>query len=135
MTIIESIVQFLNQYEKEKIGVDKLGSSTMSYSLMKEPQENVQRFISGLEVHTDYYQLAARRDAASEADRIANNAWGQGIAEWISQREQAGEYPALDGYVCIGIGISTPFYFGASDNGSAVYQVTIKIEYRKEKSR
>ena len=47
MTIIESIVQFLNQYEKEKIGVDKLGSSTMSYSLMKEPQENVQRFISG----------------------------------------------------------------------------------------
>lgn len=61
MTIIESIVQFLNQYEKEKIGVDKLGSSTMSYSLMKEPQENVQRFISGLEVHTDYYQLAARR--------------------------------------------------------------------------
>ena len=56
MTIIESIVQFLNQYEKEKIGVDKLGSSTMSYSLMKEPQENVQRFISGLEVHTDYYQ-------------------------------------------------------------------------------
>ena len=63
MTIIESIVQFLNQYEKEKIGVDKLGSSTMSYSLMKEPQENVQRFISGLEVHTDYYQLAARRDA------------------------------------------------------------------------
>lgn len=44
MTIIESIVQFLNQYEKEKIGVDKLGSSTMSYSLMKEPQENVQRF-------------------------------------------------------------------------------------------
>ena len=135
MTIIESIVQFLNQYEKEKIGVDKLGSSTMSYSLMKEPQENVQRFISGLEVHTDYYQLAARRDAASEADRIANNAWGQGIAEWISQREQAGEYPALDGYVCTGIGISMPFYFGASDNGSAVYQVTIKIEYRKEKSR
>lgn len=135
MTIIESIVQFLNQYEKEKIGVDKLGSSTMSYSLMKEPQENVQRFISGLEVHTDYYQLAARRDAASEADRIANNAWGQGIAEWISQKEQAGEYPALDGYVCAGIGISTPFYFGASDNGSAVYQVTIKIEYRKEKSR
>lgn len=135
MTIIESIVQFLNQYEKEKIGVDKLGSSTMSYSLMKEPQENVQRFISGLEVHTDYYQLAARRDAASEADRIANNAWGQGIAEWISQREQAGEYSALDGYVCTGIGISTPFYFGASDNGSAVYQVTIKIEYRKEKSR
>ena len=106
MTIIESIVQFLNQYEKEKIGVDKLGSSTMSYSLMKEPQ-----------------------------DRIANNAWGQGIAEWISQKEQAGEYPALDGYVCTGIGISTPFYFGASDNGSAVYQVTIKIEYRKEKSR
>ena len=135
MTIIESIVQFLNQYEKEKIGVDKLGSSTMSYSLMKEPQEKVQRFISGLEVHTDYYQLAARRDAASEADRIANNAWGQGIAEWISQREQAGEYPALDGYVCTGIGISTPFYFGASDNGSAVSQVTIKIEYRKEKSR
>ena len=79
--------------------------------------------------------LAARREAASEAARIANNAWGQGIAEWISQREQAGEYPALDGYVCTGIGISTPFYFGASDNGSAVYQVTIKIEYRKEKSR
>ena len=135
MTIIESIVQFLNQYEKEKIGVDKLGSSTMSYSLMKEPQENVQRFISGLEVHTDYYQLAARRDAASEEDRIANNAWGQGIAEWISQKEQAGEYPALDGYVSTVIGISKPFYFGASNNGSAVYQVTIKIEYRKEKSR
>ncbi|MFQ8812360.1 MAG: hypothetical protein ACLR8X_03995 [Gallintestinimicrobium sp.] len=35
MTIIESIVQFLNQYEKEKIGVDKLGSDTMSYSLME----------------------------------------------------------------------------------------------------
>lgn len=79
MTVIESIIQFLGMYEIEsRIGIDKLESQTASYSLMKAPQENVQHFISGMEIHTDYYQLMARLDAQSEQERIANNAWGTG---------------------------------------------------------
>ena len=89
MTIIESIVQFLGQYEADRIGVEKLTSQSTAYSLMKAPQEHVEKFISGLEIHTDYYELMVRRDATSEAERISNNAWGQGIAEWISPEKSA----------------------------------------------
>ena len=133
MTVIESIIQFLGMYETEsRIGIDKLESQTASYSLMKAPQENVQHFISGMEVHTDYYQLMARLDAQSEQERIANNAWGQGITEWIRQKDEAKQYPALDGYRCTGISVSTPFYMGMTDKSGAVYQMTIAIEYVKE---
>lgn len=135
MTVIESIIQFLGTYEKEKrIGVDKLESRTVSYSLMKAPKEEVQHFISGMEVHTEYYQLMARLDAASETERIANNAWGQEITEWIRQKNDSGEYPAPDGYRCTGIGVSTPFYMGVTDNSSAIYQMTISVEYVKERA-
>ena len=135
MTILESIVRFLGQYEKEnRIGVDKLESQTVSFSLMKAPQETVQHYISGTEIHTDYYQLLARRDAKSEAERIANNAWGQGITEWIRQKSNANEYPELDGYKCTDIGVSTPFYMGDVDMDSAVYQMTVFIKYVKERT-
>ncbi|MCI6710167.1 MULTISPECIES: hypothetical protein [Eisenbergiella] len=134
MTVIESIIQFLGMYEREnRIGVDKLESQAASYSLMKAPQENVQRFISGMEIHTDYYQLMARLDAQSEQERIANNAWGQGITEWIGQKNEAKQFPVLDGYRCTGISVSTPFYMGMTDKAGAVYQMTIAIEYVKEK--
>ena len=132
MTIIESIVQFLGQYEADRIGVEKLTSQSTAYSLMKAPQEHVEKFISGLEIHTDYYELMVRRHATSEAERISNNAWGQGIAEWISRKERTGDYPVLDGYVCTGLGISTPFALTSADSNSAVYQMTIKVVYRKE---
>lgn len=133
MTVVESIIQFLGMYEIEsRIGVDKLESQTASYSLMKAPQENVQRFISGMEIHTDYYQLMARLDSLSESERIENNAWGQGIAEWIRKKDDAGEYPVLDGYRCTGIGVSTPFYMEVTDNTSAIYQMTISIKYEGE---
>lgn len=94
---IRSIIQFLGQYEADRIGVEKLTSQSTAYSLMKAPQEHVEKFISGLEIHTDYYELVVRRDATSEAERISNNAWGQGIAEWISRKERTGDYPVLDG--------------------------------------
>lgn len=133
MTVIESIIQFLGMYEIEsRIGIDKLESQTASYSLMKAPQENVQHFISGMEIHTDYYQLMARLDAQSEQERIANNAWGQGITEWINRKDKEKQYPVLDGYRCTGISVSTPFYMRVTDISSAVYQMTIAIEYVKE---
>lgn len=135
MTVIESIIQFLQLYEMERrISVDKLESQTVAYSLMKAPQENIQHYISGTEVHTDYYQLMARLDAMSETERIANNAWGQGITEWIRQKSDKEEYPKLDGYRCVDIGVSTPFFMGMTDNSSAVYQMTVFIKYEKEKS-
>lgn len=132
MTVIEGIIKFLGGYEKERIGVDKLESQTVSYSLMKAPQENVKYYISGMEIHTNYYQLMARLDAKSEQERIANNAWGQGIAEWISRKNREKQYPVLDGYRCTGISVSTPFYMNVTDNSNAVYQMTIAIEYVKE---
>lgn len=132
MTVVESIIQFLGKYETEnRIGVDKLESQTVSYSLMKAPQENVQYYISGTEIHTDYYQLMARLDAKSEAERIANNAWGQGLTEWIRKKSILEDYPELEGYRCMDIGVSTPFYMGMTDNSSAVYQMTVFIKYEK----
>lgn len=135
MTVIESIISFLQGYDQEvRIGIDRLESQTVSYSLMKAPQENVERFVSGTEVHTDHYQLMARMDAVSEAERIKNNAWGQDIAEWIYQRSSRGEYPELNGYKCTDFGVSTPFFMGSTpDNASAVYQMTVFVKYVKEK--
>lgn len=86
----------------------------------------MQHFISGMEIHTDYYQLMARLDAQSEQERIANNAWGQGITEWINRKDKEKQYPVLDGYRCTGISVSTPFYMG----GDGYFQRSLSNDNR-----
>lgn len=138
MTISESIIIWLKRFEAEgmekikSIDTDALQSVSASYGLMKAPQENVKKYLSGREVHSDYYQFMARLDSGTNGDRIDNQAWFEGLTKWVSEKSREKDFPVLrEGLHCTGISIASPFYMGSGDNNTAVYQMTISITYQK----
>lgn len=137
MTIGESIVQWLQQCEVEgshigSIDTDSLKAAGVSYALMKAPQENVKRYLSGKELHTDHYQFLARLNSGTNTDRIDNHAWFEGLTEWVSRKARERDFPELrDGLRCTGISITSPFYAGQGDHNTAIYQLTIAIKYEQ----
>lgn len=134
MTISESTITWLKQFRDVKgVDTDALAAVSASYGLIKAPTENVKRYLSGKELHTDYYQFAARLDTSINTDRIDNQAWFESLTGWVSERNRSKDYPVLrDGLKCTGISITSPFFMGRSDNNTAVYQMTISIKYEKE---
>lgn len=139
MTISQSIIAWLKRFEAEgldrikSVDTDALKAVSASYGLMKAPEENIKKYLSGKEVHTEYYQFAARLDAQENNDRIDNQAWFEGLTDWVRDRDKNKDFPALEaGLSCQGISIKSPFYMGKSDNHTAIYQMAIAIKYEKE---
>lgn len=140
MTVSDSIITWLKRFTAEglerirTIDTDALKATSASYGLIKDPQENIKHYMSGRELHTDYYQFSARLGSETNMDRADNQAWLEGLVEWVGERRQDRDFPVLrPGLKCVDISITSPFFMGRSDNNTAVYQLTIAIEYEKEK--
>lgn len=136
MTVSESIIQWLQTFDMDayqkltQIDTD-LMHGDVDYVLVKEPVTTVKRWLSGAEVHKDHYQICARLDTMTNDDCIENGAWLEALADWIHQQDRDGNYPVLERAVVRQMGVSTPFYMGATSDGKAIYQMTIYIEYMK----
>lgn len=136
MTVSESIIQWLRTFDLDayrkltQIDTD-LMHGDVDYALVKEPVIIVKRWLSGAEVHKDHYQIRARLDTMTNDDCIENGAWLEALTDWIHQQDNDGNYPVLERAEVRQIGVSTPFYMGATSDGKAIYQMTIYIEYMK----
>lgn len=139
MTVSEAIIQWLmgfnpaDYWRMKKIDTEQQGAGVDSYSLVKEPVQNVKKFLSGKKIYTGHYTIQARLSSGTEADRIDNNGFGEALENWVGEKDFKGEYPELTDAVVKGVNVTTPFYVGRTDNNSAVYQMTIAIKYEKEK--
>lgn len=139
MTVSESIIEWLKQFNPaeywrmKKIDTELQSSSVDSYSLVKEPVQNVKAYLSGRKIYTDHYTIQARLSSQGEEDRIDNNGFGEALENWVRKKDISEEYPIIQDAKVKGIGITTPFYVGRTENNSFVYQMTIAIKYEKEK--
>ena len=114
----QAIIDWLKTYVPETITTDSLNPEAVSYGLYKTPTQ-----------YSDYYTFMVRLDTITDDNMISNQDYLQGLCDWIEDREN--NYPDLKGYTCTGISVSTPFYVGITDEHTAVYNMTIKINYRK----
>lgn len=139
MTVSEAIIEWLRGFNPEEYGKMKqidteLQSAKVdTYSLAKAPVQNVTTFLSGAKKYTDHYTFNARLSSQSNADRIENNGYGEALENWVREKDDAGEFPALPNATVQSIGITTPFYAGRTEDNSFIYQMTIEIVYEKEK--
>lgn len=139
MTVSESIIKWLKEFnpadywKMKKIETEQQSPNVDSYSLVKEPVQNVKTYLSGKKVYTDHYTIQARLSSSTPEDRIDNNGFGEALENWVRKKDSLEEYPELTDAVVKSIDVTTPFYVGRTDNNSFVYQMTIAIEYEKEK--
>ena len=139
MTVSEAIIKWLKEFnpaeywKMKKIDTEQQSPHVDSYSLAKEPVQNVKTYLSGRKVYTDHYTIQARLSSETDADRIDNNGFGEALENWVRKKDSLEEYPELTDAVVKSIDVTTPFYVGRTDNNSFIYQMTIAIEYEKEK--
>lgn len=139
MTISESIISWLKEFETtenekmNQIDTEQQSPKVDSYSLVREPVQNVKRYISGRTIYTDHYTFRARLANQTDGDRIDNNAFGEALETWVREKNKKEEFPVLSEAKVQEIGITTPFYVGRTESHNSVYQMTIAIKYEKEK--
>lgn len=135
MTVSESIISWLKTFDRKKlkkIDTDIQSTDNYSYSLVKEPVQNVKSYLSGKKVYTDHYMIQARLPSQYDTDRVNNNSFGEELESWVREQDANGNYPTIEGANVTEIDITTPFYVGKTDTNNSVYQMTIAIKYEKE---
>ena len=132
MTVSESIIKWLYGFDMNRIDTDIQKSGTGTYSLAKEPIQDIKSYLSGRKEYTDYYTIQARLSSQTDADRIANNDFGEKLSKWVKERNKAEDFPLIEDSLVHEITITTPFYMGATSTNDSKYEMTIPVKYVKE---
>ncbi len=132
MTVSKSIITWLKTFGMNSISTDIQPSKIASYSLAKEPTENIKRYLSGKKEVTSYYQIMARLPNLTENMRDCNVDWGEKLTSWVETQNKNENFPVLDDASVKYVGVSTPMVVGTTQNGESIYQMTITIKYTKE---
>lgn len=137
MTIAESLIKWLMEFNEdgkrmEKIDVDRQSAEVESYSLIKEPTVNSTKNVLGEETVTAHYTLMARLADQTNTDRIENHAFGEAMEEWIEEKNDRREYPALTKGKVVEVRVTTPFFVGRTETNNSVYQMTVALKYEKK---
>lgn len=139
MTVSEAIISWLKEFnpdeyrKMQRINTD-LMHNDVDYALVKEPVQNVRSYVSGMKVITEHYQFRARLDSINDNDSVENSAFMEALTCWIEKRNWNKDFPLLQCGTVQEIGVSTPFYLGASNDKKAIYQLTIFIRYIKKEN-
>lgn len=132
MTVSESIIKWLGEFDMEGISTD-IQKADVGYSLAKEPIRNTKAYLSGSTVNTDHYTIRARLPSQTDADRIATNSFGEKLSGWVEERNMGEQFPLIEGASVQDIRVTTPFYMGATSTNDSIYEMTIAIKYVKER--
>lgn len=138
MTVSEAIMKWLKTFQPaayrkiKRIDIDLQAAEVDSYSLVKEPVQNVKSYMSGKKIYTDHYMIQARLSSQTNTDRLGNNGFGEALEEWVREQNNKGVFPALEEARVQEITITTPFYMGKTETNNSIYQMTVAIKYEKE---
>lgn len=131
MTVSESIIKWLGEFDMEGISTD-IQKADVGYSLAKEPIRNTKPYLSGRKENTDHYTIRARLPSQTDADRIENNSFGEKLSWWVEDRNMKEQFPLIEDASVQEIRVTTPFYMGATSTNDSIYEMTIAIKYVKE---
>lgn len=121
----------LEYWKMNKIDTDMQPASDDTYAVVNEPTMDVKKYISGLEEHTDYYQVSARLDTQKDADRRVNTEWFEALKEWVTLQNRVNNLPVIVGATVSKVELTSNPYIMATDGVLSVYAMTIAISYTK----
>lgn len=139
MTVSEAIIAWLKKFKfdeddgMERIDTERQSSEEDTYSIVRTPVQNITTYLSEGKLYTDHYTIQARLSSQTNADRIDNNGFGEALEQWVWEMDEKGIYPDVPNAEVQSVAITTPFYVGKTNDNSYIYQMTIAIEYEKER--
>ena len=138
MTIAECLKGWLNTYPKADFGyIDTdIIKSDDGFSIFKSPNKTVVNYNDGSSLNTEYYQFFAKQSALLDEERIDNQQFMADFENWIDEKNFNEEYPDLNEagkLQCTDISINNSATITYESEDKAVYQITIAIEYLKER--
>lgn len=137
MTVSRSIAEWLKGYDMTavKVDTDQVGEGADSLGIFKSPNRETTELIDGSYQITEYYQLFVMRDHQEQREREDNDEWLENFAYWVDDARYQGNLPQLDrDRQCTDLELAgTPYMFEARENNTALYQVSLKITYARER--
>lgn len=137
MTISKAIAKWLKGYDMRavKIDTDQVGEGADSIGIFKSPNRDVENHMDGAYRIAEYYQIFTVREGQENRDREDNDEWLEKFAYWVDDCQYAQVFPKLDnGRTCVDIELAgTPYMLEAKENNTAIYQISLKITYLRER--
>ena len=136
MTVAEKLKEWISQYGAQlELETDFIEAGNGSYSFYKSPQSNIVTHIDGSKLITEYYNFFMRQSTQMDEERIENQEWLARFEEWIDEQNFEENYPDLAelNSECQEIAVTGSATITSQEDDSAIYQVTISIQYLKER--
>lgn len=142
MTIMEAVRSWLRTYEPLSTGrlaIDFLPKQARTYSVDIVPcKEEIKRYMDGSSLRQLLFVLSSRNFKGEDIKQNADNlAFYEAFAAWVLQQNQTKNLPELaDGQTARKIEVTTSGYpFQVDENGTARYQIQLRLEYFQKGTR
>lgn len=137
MTVAQALKQWLYSFSgieiDERIDTEILEANPVAYAMAKEPTTEIESFIDGSQLRTEYYMFNVRQSIQEEVKRITNDEFMENLETWIDEQNFEGNLPDLgEKKHTESVSVSSSFYLFENNEENGVYTITIAIKYRKE---
>ena len=139
MTVAECLKNWLNTYPGADFGdinTDIIEARNGSRAIFKSPNKTVTKYNDGSSLNIEYYQFFVKQSALLDKERVDNQQFMTDLESWIEDKDLSEDYPDLSKVgklMCTEISINNSSTITYESEDNAVYQITIAIEYLKER--
>lgn len=114
------------------IDTDRLEAQAESMGIYKQATRDVDEYIDGSKLISEYYYFLTRQSAQLESERIGAQEFLSQIEGWVEESEYNEIYPKIPGIERAFI--ANGFYMTDAETDESVYQISIGITYQKERN-
>lgn len=142
MTIMEALRVWLRSYEPLSTGrlaIDFLPKQARTYSVDSVPcKEEVKRYLDGSSLRQFLFTLSSREFKGEDIGQNADNlAFYEAFSTWVLRQNRLRNLPRLpEGRTARKIEVTTSGYpFQVDEQGTALYQIQLRLEYFQKGTR
>lgn len=139
MTVGECLKGWLGEYGDlnfSELLTDFMDAPEGCMALFRSPQKQEKTYLDGSKEVTEYYNFFARKSTLLDETRVENQQLLDDLTEWIENKAFEEDYPDLSqvgNLTCEDITVNGASAINSQEDDNAIYQVTIAIQYLKER--
>lgn len=139
MTVGECLKDWLGEFDGlnfSELLTDFMDAPEGCMALFRSPQKQEKAYLDGSKDITEYYNFFARKSTLLDETRVENQQLLDDLTEWIESKAFEEDYPDLSqvgNLTCEDITVNGASAINSQENDNAIYQVTIAIQYLKER--
>lgn len=139
MTVGECLKGWLGEYGDlnfSELLTDFMDAPEGCMALFRSPQKQEKTYLDGSKEVTEYYNFFARKSTLLDETRVENQQLLDDLTEWIENKAYEKDYPDLSqagNLACEDITVNGASAINSQEDDNAIYQITIAIQYLKER--